>query len=194
MAFEQNQGENSLPVRIRQGHKQECPACNYTGKSLIDHLQENHTDVCEKYERSSRGVWVLDESPGETSETRDLRSGKDREHKDTDEDSDELREKERRIAELEGRLEEMEERVEELIETRESLKEVAQEALSRLPATDADPERVTLHSGGRQESENGKTGVVTGEGSTEEDGNSVADPIDERHEKLVIQRKDGPLS
>ena len=144
MAFESDQQEDRLPVRIRRGHRQDCPKCNHTGRNLIDHLKENHTDVVKRYERSSRGVWVLDESGGKTN---DGDSRKDDAEAELEEVRGELREKDRRIAELEARLEEKRERIEELKETRDRLTEVAEEALAHLPE-DASTEKVKLRSDG----------------------------------------------
>ena len=195
MSSEPNEGGNDLPVRLRRGHKQECPGCNYTGKNLIGHLRENHPDAFERYERASRGVWVLEESEGGTSETEGVsRGGGGDGAEDEPEGQDERSEKERRIVELEARIEEMEERIEDLKETREGLKQVAEEALTHLPAANPDSEGVALSSDAGKGGENGTTDAGTGEKSTEGDGDSVADPIDERHEKLVIERKDGPRS
>lgn len=167
--------QDRLPKRIRKGHRHDCPGCEYTGKNLIDHLEKDHPDARERYEKARRGVWVLAEDSGnngaggdgvqEENKTEGDGEAKENENGAVKALREELHEKEKRIAKLEAYLNEKESRIEDLRETRDKLADISEEALERLPEEDEEEKQPQIGGDGKA---NGETETASKEQAAEE--------------------------
>lgn len=158
--------EDGLPKRIRQGHRKNCPGCEYTGKNLIDHLEKDHPEARKRYEKARRGVWVLTDDGGNDSTEGDgVRDEDENEEGELEDLREELREKEKRIAKLEAYLKEKEKRIEDLRETRDKLADISEETLERIPEEGQDKAEPRVGDNGNA---GGETETTSKEQATEQ--------------------------
>jgi chromosome segregation ATPase len=144
--------EDGLPKRIRQGHRKNCPGCEYTGKNLIDHLEKDHPEARKRYEKARRGVWVLTDDGGSDSTEGDgVRDEDENEEGELEDLREELREKEKRI--------------EDLRETRDKLADISEETLERIPEEDQDKAEPRVGDNGNA---GGETETTSKEQATEQ--------------------------
>ncbi len=182
--------QDRLPKRIRKGHRHDCPGCEYIGKNLIDHLEKDHPDARERYEKARRGVWVLADDGGNDGDggdgVREENEAKGDGEAKGDEDGavkalrEKLHEKEKRIAKLEAYLKEKESRIEDLRETRDKLADISEETLKRLPEEDEDEKQPQIGGDGKS---NGETEAASKEQAAEQIKVGLNEAFEESVEK-----------